>query len=93
MGYPRIEGLGRIDSPLEVVQINGDVRLVVTPVGAIGTDALLLGTGAALFFAVKPPVLRIAGAVGAAWALLAIGVEVAKLIRGPQQRYRELVEV
>lgn len=86
MGYPRIDGLGQIVLPLEVVRIDGDLRLVVTPWGAIGTDALLVATGSALFFAAGPPLLKILGALGGAWGLLAIGVEVAKLARPAHPR-------
>ena len=82
--YPKIVGLGHLSWPLEVVDVEGSTRLLVTPVGAIGTDTLLLGTGTALLFGgVKSVPLRILGGLGAGWATIAIAYEVAKLIRGP----------
>ena len=82
--YPKIVGLGHLSWPLEVVDVEGSTRLLITPVGAIGTDTLLAGTGAALLFGgVKSVPLRILGGLGLGWGTIAILYEVAKLTRGP----------
>lgn len=85
--------LGRIDDVVSLVQLDGGNRLVVNPVAALGTDILLAGASAALVFGTKSLPLRLVGVAGGLWSLTAIGIEIAKLLQGPEARYKQLLEV
>jgi hypothetical protein len=76
----RVEGLGRLDSPMGVLKIGGDTRLVIMPWAALGTDFLLAGTSTALFLSTKSTALKVLSVLTAGWSIIAIGVEVTKLI-------------
>lgn len=82
-------GLGNIHTPLALVRINGDQRLVVRPEAAIGTDVIGLGMAIALFFSTKSVPLRVLAGAGGTWMAVAGIVEIRKLISGPE---RNLVE-
>jgi hypothetical protein len=79
-----IDRLGRIYAPLGTVRIGETTKLIVSPWAAIGTDTLLVGTSTALFFSTQSTVLKIVSAIGGAWGLTAIVLEVAKMIRDAQ---------
>lgn len=82
-----IEGLGRIQSPLGTVRLGGDTKLIVSPWAAIGTDTLLIGTSTALFFSTRSTWLRVMSVAGGAWGIVAIVLEIAKLVRDAQTPY------
>lgn len=75
-----LEDLGRFRSPLGTVRLNGDTKLVVSPWAAIGTDALLIGTGLTTFLVAKPTPLKVLGAAGTIWGTVALILETVKLI-------------
>jgi hypothetical protein len=84
-GWKRVEGLGKISAPLAVVDLEGAVRVVVSPWAAIGTDALGMGASTALFFATKNPWLKILAGVTGTWMTTALVVELLKLLSGPEK--------
>lgn len=88
-----VHGLGRIESPLAVVRLNGRTKLVIDPIAALGTDAALVATSTALFFSTRSLPLKLLSLLGGTWGLVAAGVETAKLLREPEARYKELFEV
>jgi len=71
--------LGKINSSLKIVRLAGNTKLIVSPWAAIGTDAFLMGTSTALFFATRSTILRILSVLGGAWAATAVTLELAKL--------------
>jgi len=81
---PLINGLGRISSPLGVANINGEPKLVVHPLAAIGTDTIGLGVATALFFSTKSTLLKIFAALGGTWMIVAAGKEIYKMAYGPE---------
>lgn len=85
------EGLGRISSPLGTIRLNGDIKLIVSPWAAMGTDALLITTGLATYSYAKPTLLRILGAAGTAWGVIALFLEAIKLIGGSQSTVVDIV--
>ena len=82
-------GLGIVHSPLALVRINGDQRLVVRPEAAIGTDILGLGMATALFFSTDSTPLKVLAGVGGLWMTVAGIVEIRKLILGPEKNLIE----
>jgi len=82
----QIHGLGRVSSPLAVVEIGGETKLVVHPAAAIGTDVIGLTLAMALFFSTKSVFLRVLAVGGAAWMSTAMVKEIAKLFAGPEQK-------
>lgn len=79
-GYSRVRGIGEISIPLEVMRVNGETKLVVSPWAALGTDTLLIGTGMALIFASDSIILRILGIAGTVWGVAALSAEIFKLL-------------
>lgn len=77
----RVHGLGQVSIPLDVVQLQGSRKLVISPWAAIGTDVLLIGSGVTLGALMKPLLLKILGYSAATWGSIALGVEVTKLLR------------
>jgi len=86
-----IAGLGRITSPLGTIRLNGDTKLIVSPWAAMGTDALLIGTGLATFMCTRPTPLRFLGALGTAWGVIALALETIKLVGGSQAQVADIV--
>ena len=82
----RIGGLGRIESPLALVSIQGERKLVVSPWAAIGTDVIGLGVSGLLFFSSDNTALKIISALGALWMGTALTVEARKLIFNDERR-------
>lgn len=80
----RLDGIGRISSPLAAVRIAGDTRLVVGPAAALATDGVGLGLAAIAFFSTDKVHWKIAAALGGAYMLTALTVEMFKLIAGPE---------
>lgn len=86
-----IEGLGRISPPLGTIRLGGTTKLIVSPWAALGTDALLVATGATTFAVARPLGLRILGAAGAIWGTTAILLEVIKLIEESRPYQVEII--
>lgn len=84
MRIPRLEGIGRISTPLAAVKISGNTMLVVRPIAAIATDAVGIGLAAIGFFATDKIALKVASALGGTYMATALIVEIAKLIAGPE---------
>lgn len=84
MRQPLINGLGRISSPLAVATINGEPKLVVHPIAAIGTDVVGLGMATGLFFSTKSTLLKVFAALGGTWMIVAAGKEIYKMTYGPE---------
>jgi hypothetical protein len=82
----RIGGLGRIESPLALVSINGERKLVVSPWAAIGTDVIGLGISGVLFFSSDNTAMKILAALGGLWMGTALFVESRKLLFNDEQR-------
>lgn len=74
-----IEGLGRFRSPLGTARLNGVTKLIVSPWAAMGTDALLIGSGVTTFIVAKPTILKALGAISTLWGTTALILEVVKL--------------
>ena len=84
-GWARVRGLGRISTPLAVVDLEGRSKVVVAPWAAIGTDLAGLGLAAGLFFVTKSPWLKVAASIGGAWMFTALFVETMKLLSAPEK--------
>ena len=77
-----LEDIGRIKPPLGVVNLGGDTKLIVSPWAAIGTDALLVATGTTVILIARPTILKLLGFVGTGWGIVAMLLEISKLISG-----------
>jgi hypothetical protein len=80
----RLEGVGRISTPLAAIRIAGETKLVVRPVAALATDGIGLGLAAIAFFSTKKLHWKILSGIGGAYMLTAFTVEMFKLIAGPE---------
>lgn len=69
----------RFQTPIRVIRLAGDTKLIVSPWAAIGTDVLGMGIAAIAFFSTKKPVLKTVSAIGGLWMLTAAMLELHKL--------------
>lgn len=75
-----ISGLGKIRGVMGTIQLGGETKLIVNPWAAIGTDALLVTTSIATVSLSDNAGLKTVGILGGIWGVVAIGLEIAKLV-------------
>ena len=87
-----IEGLGRIHAApvLGTIQLNGDTKLIVNPWAAIGTDGLLVTMSISTLVLAKNPILKGLSILGGIWGIMAITLEVSKLLTSNDPIQREV---
>ncbi len=66
---------------LDVMDVGGERKLVVSPVAAIGTDLLGLGASLAVLLTTERTELKILASVGTIWMSTALLVEIEKLTK------------
>lgn len=82
--WARVNGLGKISSPLAVVDLEGRTKVVVAPWAAIGTDVLGMGLATILFFSTSKTWVKVVAALGGTWMFTALFVETMKLLSAPE---------